>query len=203
MDYFRHLCKDQFLRKILQKADTIELKKHENICTWLCASIISQQLSTKVAKIIHGRFLDLYGEKEPSASQILDTPFEKLSGIGMSNSKVSYVKNVALFEIEHGLKPAFLDRMTNDEVRRYLLQIKGVGNWTVEMLLIFAMAREDVFSCGDLGIQKAMIELYSLSEHQTKELQNEMMAIAENWRPYRTFACLHLWKWKDSVNIRD
>ena len=199
MDYLDHLRKDPLLGSILVEAESIELEKQENICSWLCASIISQQLSTKVAKIIHGRFLDLYDGKEPSVSQILETPFEKLRGIGMSNSKANYVKNVALFDVEHGLKAAHLDKMTDNEVKQYLLQIKGVGNWTSEMMLMFAMARQDVFSSGDLGIQKAMTELYSLEESQSKKLQKDMTAIAKNWRPYRTYACLHLWKWKDPL----
>ena len=123
---------------------------------------MSQQLSTKVADVIHKRYLDLFDGNEPTPQQILDTPFEKLRGIGMSNAKVSYVQNVARFEMEFGLEPKKLNRMSNEEVIVYLTQIKGVGRWTAEMLLMFSLGREDVFAVDDLGIQQAMKGIYKL-----------------------------------------
>src|SRR2546423_6302753 len=103
MEYLLHLGRDKKLKKIIDGSEPHQLVKRKNICTYLCASIMSQQLSTKVARVIHQRFLDLYGGKEPAPQQIADTPFEKLRGIGMSNAKVNYVKNVAQFEIDHGM----------------------------------------------------------------------------------------------------
>jgi len=201
MHYYPHLSKDKEFKKLLAKATPYKLKKRKNICNYLCASIMSQQLSTKVATVIHNRFLDLYAGKEPTPQQILDTPFEKLRGIGMSNAKTNYVRNVAQFEIEFGMDHKKLYKMENEEVIAYLTQIKGVGRWTVEMLLMFALGREDVFAIDDLGIQNAMIKLYKLKIKDKKKLRAELLRISEKWSPYRTYACKHLWSWKDNTPV--
>jgi DNA-3-methyladenine glycosylase II len=158
---------------------------------------MSQQLSTKVASIIHNRFLDLYGGVAPNPEQILEVPEERLRGIGLSNAKVQYVRNVARFAMEQGMTPKQLGRMTDEAVIEYLTQIKGVGKWTAEMLLMFALKREDVFPADDLGIQQAMIRLYGLDPSDKKMLRQEMHRIAAKWSPYRTYASMHLWNWKD------
>ncbi len=197
MHYVAHLSKDRKLKKLIEAGEPHTLRKRKNICNYLCASIMSQQLSIKVADVIYRRFLDLYGGKEPSPAQILETPFEVLRGIGLSNAKVNYVKNVAQFELESGMDHRKLGRMTNEEVIEYLTVIKGVGRWTVEMLLMFALGREDVFAIDDLGIQNAMIRLYKLDREDKKAFREDMLRISAKWSPYRTYACLHLWKWKD------
>jgi DNA-3-methyladenine glycosylase II len=199
MEYIYHLSKDRKLKKLVALGEPHRLIKRKNICNYLCASIMSQQLSTKVAKVIHNRFLDLYGGAEPSPQQILDTPFEKLRGIGLSNAKVNYVKNVAQFEIESGMDHKKLHKMSNEAVIEYLTAIKGVGRWTVEMLLMFALGREDVFAVGDLGVQNAMVKLYKLDNSNKKKFREELLRISQKWSPYRTYACIHLWKWKDNA----
>jgi DNA-3-methyladenine glycosylase II len=201
MKYIPHLSKDKKLKKAIEKHKPHKLVKRKNICTYLCASIMSQQLSIKVADVIYKRYLNLYGDKEPTAQQILDTPFEKLRSIGMSNAKVSYVQNVARFEIESGLQPKKLNKMSNEEVIEYVTQIKGVGQWTAEVLLMFALGREDVFTVGDLGIQNAMIKLYKLDTSDKKKLKEDMLRLSAKWSPYRTYACVHLWRWKDNAPI--
>ena len=162
---------------------------------------MSQQLSTKVADVIYKRFIALYNGKEPTPQQILDTPFEKLRGIGLSNAKVGYVQNVARFEIEFGMDAKKLNKMSNEEVIDYLIVIKGVGRWTIEMLLMFALGREDVFAVDDLGIQNAMISLYKLDNTDKKQLREDMLRLSKKWSPYRTYACVHLWRWKDNTPI--
>ena len=174
-----------------------ELQLHKNILLRLMASIMSQQLSTKVAKVIYHRFLDIYGKKEPKPQQILDTPFETLRAIGLSNAKVHYVQNVAAFCIEHNINDKKLLLMNNEAIIELLTQIKGVGKWTVEMLLMFSLGREDVFAVDDLGIQQAMIKLYQLDSGNKKILKEKMLQISQQWSPYKTYACLHLWNWKD------
>jgi DNA-3-methyladenine glycosylase II len=201
MHYVAHLSRDKKLKKLIEGGKTHELKKRKNICTYLCASIMSQQLSTKVATVIHNRFLALYGGKDPAPQQILDTPFETLRAIGLSNAKVSYVKNVAQFEIDFGMDHKKLHKMDNEEVIVYLTQIKGVGRWTVEMLLMFALGREDVFAIDDLGIQNAMIRLYKLDREDKKKFKEDLVRISQKWSPYRTFACKHLWEWKDNTPV--
>jgi DNA-3-methyladenine glycosylase II len=162
---------------------------------------MSQQLSTKVAQVLHRRFLELYNGNEPTPEQIIATPFEKLRGIGMSNAKTQYVLNVAQFAIDHQLDDKKLKRMSDEEIIELLTQIKGVGKWTVEMLLMFTLGREDLFSVDDYGIQTAMKNLYKLNDSNKKEFREKLLKISKKWSPYRTYACLHLWHWKDNTPI--
>ncbi|RZL96882.1 MAG: DNA-3-methyladenine glycosylase 2 family protein [Pedobacter sp.] len=159
---------------------------------------MSQQLSVKVADVIYKRFIALFGGREPTAQQILDVTPETLRGIGLSNAKVSYVRNVASFHLEHGMDRSKLVKMDNEEVIAYLTQIKGVGRWTVEMLLMFALGKEDVFAIDDLGIQNAMIQIYKLDRTDKKKFREDLLRISKRWSPYRTYACKHLWRWKDN-----
>jgi len=197
MDYISHLSKDQKLAKVISMQDPLKLRTRKNICLRLCASIMSQQLSTKVAAVIFKRFLELYGNKEPTPQQIVDTPFDKLRAIGLSNAKTLYVLNVAHFAIEHKLDDKQFKKKQNEEVVELLTQIKGVGKWTVEMLLMFTLGRADVFAVDDYGIQSAMKKLYKLDDSNKKDFKDAMLRISKKWSPYRTYACMHLWQWKD------
>ncbi len=197
MDYIEHLSKDKRLREILAEQDPVEIKQRKNIPLRLCASIMSQQLSTKVATVIFKRFLELYDGKEPTPQQIVETPFETLRAIGLSNAKTLYVLNVAHFAIEHKLDDKKFKKMSNEEVIELLTQIKGVGKWTVEMLLMFTLGREDVFAIDDYGIQTAIKKLYKLDDTNKKEFRQNMLKLSQKWSPYRTYACLHLWQWRD------
>lgn len=196
MEYIAHLEKDRKLSKIVVEA-LEPLTLHKNIPIRLMASIMSQQLSTKVAKVIFRRFLELYGGKEPTVAKVLATDPTLLRGIGLSNNKVSYLLNVASFFIEHKITDKKLQQMDNESIIELLTQIKGVGKWTVEMLLMFTLGREDVFAVDDLGIQQAMIRLYKLDNTNKKALKEKMLLLSTKWSPYRTYACLHLWQWKD------
>ena len=197
MSYQRHLKKDKGLAELV-KGEAYTLQKRKNTAIRLIASIVSQQLSTKVAAIIFKRFLDIYKGKEPGMQAIIDTPFDILRGIGLSNSKVNYVQNVAQFFIIQKITDKQLYAMEPEAVIELLTQIKGVGRWTVEMLLMFSLGHEDVFAVDDLGIQQAMIRLYKIKYTTKKELQTKMLKRSLAWAPYRTYACLHLWNWKDS-----
>ncbi len=197
MEYISHLQKDKKLARAMGK-DVHQLTLHPNIPVRMMASIMSQQLSTKVARVIFQRFLDLYKGKEPKPQQVLNTPHETLRAIGLSNAKVSYVHNVARFCIENKITDKKLLAMSNEEIIDLLVQIKGVGKWSVEMLLMFTLGREDVFAVDDLGIQQAMTELYKLDATNKKEMKEKMLKLSAKWSPYRTYACLHLWRWKDN-----
>lgn len=198
--YIPHLHKDKKLKTIIS-APLEVLPVRRNIALKLIGSIMSQQLSVKVAAVIYKRFLQLYGGKEPKPQQILDTPPETLRAIGLSNAKVSYVHNVARFVIAEKLTDAKLHKLGNDEVIAYLTQIKGVGRWTVEMLLMFYLGREDVFACDDLGLQQAMNKLYKLDTADKKAYRAKLMKLSEKWAPYRTHACRYLWAWKDAAPV--
>ena len=196
--HIEHLSKDKKLIPLLQTVKPYELKKRKNVCLRLCASIMSQQLSTRVAEVIFKRFLELYGAKEPTPQQIIDTPFDKLRAIGLSNAKVNYVQNVAKYMLEHNADDKKLNKMSDEEVVAFLTPIKGVGKWTVEMLLMFTLGREDIFAVDDLGIQQAMAKVYKLDLTDKKALREKMLKISAKWSPYRTYACFYLWKYKDT-----
>jgi DNA-3-methyladenine glycosylase II len=202
MHYVAHLSKDKKLKKLIEQHGEFKLQKKKNLCLYLCYSIMSQQLSSKVAIIIQQRFLDLYGSDEPIPQQIIDTPFEKLRAIGLSNAKVNYIQNVARFEIEHGMSYNKLKDMSNEEVIEYLTRIKGVGKWTVEMLLMFALCREDLFALDDWGLRQAVIGLYGLKNRKKKTEDAAILKITNQWSPYRTYACLYLWRWKDNPPVK-
>lgn len=197
MHYTAHLSKDPKLKKLIKEHGTFTLKKKKNLWLYLCYSIMSQQLSTKVAAIIKERFLKLYGG-EPNPEQVIKTPFDQLRAIGLSNAKVNYVQNVARFELEQGLNHKKLGKMNNEEVINYVTQIKGVGRWTAEMMLMFALCREDLFALDDLGLRTAVKGLYGLKHRKKKTEDAAILKIAETWSPYRTYACLYLWHWKDN-----
>ena len=198
MEYLLHLAKDKKLKKLIDQHEPFSLNKQKDLLFYLCASIMSQQLSTKVAATIHKRFLDLYTGRSPKPEEILATPFETLRAIGLSNAKTGYVQNVARFAIEQGMDHRKLNKMDNEEVIAHLTQIKGVGRWTVEMLLMFGMGREDVFAIDDWGIQNAMINIYKLDRADKKAFRERLLGISQKWSPYRTYACLYLWRWKDN-----
>ena len=200
MHYIGHLSKDPKLKTLIEKYGPFELKKHKNVCLRLCASIMSQQLSTKVADVFYSRFLNLFNGKDPTPQQILQVPPQTLRSIGLSNAKVSYVHNVARFAVEQGMDHRKLTRMSDEEVITLLTSIKGVGRWTAEMLLMFTLGREDICPLDDLGAANALISLYKLKIRDKKKLREKMRKIASVWSPYRTYAYLYLWRWKDDVS---
>ena len=202
MEHLPHLSKDRRLKQLIDRqTEPFSLTRQKDIVFYLCASIMSQQLSTKVANTIRQRFLDLFGGRSPTPEEILAVSPAALRSIGLSNAKVSYVLNVARFAVEQGLDHRKLNKMENEEVIAYLTQIKGVGRWTAEMLLMFGLAREDVFAIDDWGIQNAMINVYKLDREDKKAFREKLLKISAKWSPYRTYACLYLWRWKDNSPV--
>lgn len=197
MQHIKHLSQDKKLHKIIAKKTPVVLAKKNNVYLHLCFSIMSQQLSTKVADVIQKRFLLLFNKKTPSLDMIASVPFETLRSIGLSNAKTNYVQNVCRFFLENKLTDKKLHALEDEELIELLTRIKGVGRWTAEMILMFALGREDVFAADDLGIQQGMIKLYALDHTDKKSLRQHMICISENWKPYRTYACRYLWAWKD------
>jgi DNA-3-methyladenine glycosylase II len=202
MDYRTHLARDKKLKKLLDQQEPFRLTPSQDIPIDLIASIMSQQLSTKVADTIYKRFLHLYGDKTPLPEAILATPLTTLRSIGLSHAKTNYVHNVARFALEEGMDPRRLNKLSDEEVIAYLTRIKGVGRWTAEMLLMFSLGREDVFAIDDLGIQNAMIRLYKLDQTDKRAFRDRLLRISKKWSPYRTYGCLHLWHWKDNTPLK-
>lgn len=197
--YISHLSRDKKLAKLLKGTEPFELKTKKNICFALCSSIMSQQLSVKVAQVFHQRFVDLLGTPDPTPQDILALPYDKLRTMGLSHAKATYIHSVAQFALEEGMELSLLQTMDNEALISHLTRIRGVGKWTAEMLMMFSLGREDVFSADDFGIQQAMIKLYKLDPSEKKVFKNRMVEISARWSPYRTYACLHLWNWKDTV----
>ena len=197
MEHIIHLSKDKKLKTIMDLQQPYALLKRNKVYLRLCASILSQQLSTRVSEVLYKRFLHLYKGKEPTAQQILETPATVFRSIGFSNAKASYVHNVCRFFIENKITDARLNKMSNDEVLDLLTQIKGVGKWTVEMILMFTLGREDVFAMDDLGLKNSVIKLYKIKETDKKLLREKIEKISLKWSPYRTYASRYLWGWKD------
>jgi len=202
----KHLSKDSLFIPILQSVEinTFQdledkgIKNEVNIMTSLIKAIVSQQLSVKAADTIYKRFLTLFDGISPSSTILLETDSETLKSVGLSKQKITYIKEVALFSQNNDISIEFINQKTNEEVIEYLTQIKGVGKWTVEMLLMFTLWRLDVFPMVDLGIQQAMQRLLK-TEEKGKELIKLMNIHSEKWKPYRTFAAMYLWKWKDTI----
>jgi DNA-3-methyladenine glycosylase II len=197
MPFIAHLSNDKKLQKIIALQNPPVLSVRKNIHYHLCNSIMSQQLSTKVADVFQKRFLELFKNKIPPPQQILDTSFESLRGIGLSNAKANYVHNICTFFIQQKLTDRDFYKMSNEDIVECLTQIKGVGKWTVEMVLMFTLGREDVFAIDDLAIQQSMCKLYKIDATDKKALKTSMEKISNKWKPYRSYACRYLWGWKD------
>lgn len=191
-----HLCKDEKLKSIIEVTTLSWSDTYRDVYAQLIRSIVYQQLSTKAAMTIHGRFMRLFPEEYPDADQILRMNTEELRAVGLSKQKAGYIQNVAAFFTEEALFETDWESLIDEEIIILLTQIKGVGKWTVQMLLMFTLQREDVFPLNDLGIQQAMIRLYDL-QGDKKAILKQMQQIAEPWKPYRSLASYYLWQWKD------
>ncbi|WP_197484790.1 DNA-3-methyladenine glycosylase family protein [Phormidesmis priestleyi] len=161
----------------------------------LSRSIISQQLSTKAASAIHRRFLTLYLGM-PTAQEILDTADEDLRGVGLSRSKVLYMRDLAN-HVLNGL-PTLTDLETIDDetIIQTLTQVKGIGRWSVQMMLIFRLHRWDVLPVDDLGIRTGIRRAYQYSDIPNKAAIEELGKV---WQPYRTIASWYLWRSLENV----
>jgi len=170
--------------------------RNDDIYFGLLSAITAQQLSGKAADTIFGRFLDLFPDRYPHPEKILKLTVEQMRSAGLSRQKSEYIRNIARFALEFGISREILDQMADEEVITYLTRIKGVGRWTSEMVLMFGLGRPDVLPIDDLGIQQAMIKLYSFRS-KGRALGKRMTVKAEAWRPHRTYVCSCLWRWKD------
>lgn len=193
----KHLKKDPILAKIITKVNPKVSSFLGDIYVDLCSSIVSQQISVKVAKVIYGRFIDLYDGVPPTPQQILDSEFDDLRGVGLSKQKTAYMQNIATFWQEHKLQNQDWTLLSDKEIVDLLTQIKGVGEWTVQMILMFSLERPDVLPVLDLVIQQSMTKHYNIKAEKKRALFNKMEIIAEQWIPYRTIACRYLWRAKD------
>jgi DNA-3-methyladenine glycosylase II len=157
----------------------------------LLRAIVGQQLSTKAARTIYLRVLDIFDGTTPSPEQLLEASEEDLRGAGLSGRKVEYVRDLAAHVLSGELELDRLDELSDEEVIEEIVAVRGLGRWTAEMFLLFHLERPDVLSGGDLGIRKAVQIEYDLEEMPTPERVQE---IGEIWRPHRSLASLYLWE---------
>lgn len=191
-----HLSKHDRFRAIIGSIRVPDFTPSRKVYFDLLESIVSQQLSVKAATTIFNRFRALFPDEYPHPNLLSAIEMERLRSVGLSNQKASYLQNVAAFSLQYDLENHGWDGMRDEEIIAFLTQIKGVGKWTAQMILMFTIGRPDVFPADDLGIQQAMARLYGLDE-KDKNLKQKMIEHAEPWRPYRTIACRFLWRWKD------
>jgi DNA-3-methyladenine glycosylase II len=157
----------------------------------LLRAIVGQQLSTKAARTIYLRVLDLFDGKTPAPEQLLDATVEDLRGAGLSGRKVEYIRDLASHVLSGELELDRLDQLSDEEAIEEIVAVRGLGQWTAEMFLLFHLERPDVLSGGDLGIRKAIQIEYGLEEMPSP---TRVIEIGEPWRPHRSLASLYLWE---------
>ncbi len=166
-------------------------KSAQELFSDLCDTIISQQLSGKAAATIFARFQKLFDNSHITAKKLLELPDEQIRESGCSWAKVRSLKDLAR-KVDSGVVDlTHLQNRSDEEVKMTLIQIKGIGPWSAEMFLMFALEREDIFSYGDLGLKKGLMKVYGMKKEPT---QKQIAAIISKWSPYRTFASRTLWK---------
>ena len=184
---------DPVLKELIETYPAPTFKKHSNYYQELVDSIIGQQLSVSAARAIETRFKALFNDNFPTPEQIVTVDIETLRGVGFSRPKARYVQDLAQKIIDGEVRFDTIDKLTNDEIITELTKVKGIGEWTVHMFLMFCMMRLNVLPIGDLGIRNGVTKLYGFDEQASPD---DVRSIAEknNWRPYETVASWYVWQ---------
>ena len=185
------LKKDSKMNHLITIYDPPILKPQDDYFYSLVRSIVFQQLNGKVAKIIFMRFIKLLPGNKINSRNVLMLNNNEMKKAGLSFQKINYIKNLAHFFNENLFDKNSIEKMGDEEISELLINIKGVGQWTIDMFLIFTLNRLDIMPYSDLAIKKGMKSLFSLNELPRK---HEMKRLSINWSPYRTIACMYLWK---------
>jgi DNA-3-methyladenine glycosylase II len=186
-----HLQKDPVMKGLIEKYDQPEFTQSNDVFSDLVEAIIGQQLSGKAAATIVARFKDLISSEglDFLPADVFKLPDRKIRACGVSFAKCKYIKNLCQAIVTNQLNMAKLAELSESEVIEALTQVKGIGPWTAEMILIFSLNRSDVFSTSDLGLRTAVSKLYYVNRNDIKTIE----AISLKWRPYRSIACRYLW----------
>lgn len=189
-----HLSKnDVVLKRLIETYPAPTFERHENYYQELVDSIIGQQLSVSAARAIEARFKALFDDEFPKPEQILKIDIETLRGVGFSRPKATYVQDLAQKILDGEVRFDSIDSLTNDEIIAELTKVKGIGEWTVHMFLMFCMARLDILPVGDLGIRNGVTRLYGL-DHQATPDDVRATSEKQNWRPYESVASWYVWQ---------
>lgn len=186
---------DPRLAPLIAKHGAPDIAPRKDPVHALARAIVGQQLSTAAAATIWGRVIAHYGGKLPAAAAILATPDAILRAAGLSGAKTAAIKDLAQHVLDKKVVPARLFRATDAEVLAMLLPVRGIGPWSVDMFLMFTLARPDVLPVGDLGIRKGMQKHFRLRALPDAA---KMTRLAAPWRPYRTVGSWYMWRLLDS-----
>lgn len=186
---------DASIHNIMNNYGPIILKKKKLFFKKLVHSIVGQQLSVKAARSIINK-LDHYFENNITPEVIINTDHQILRSLGLSNAKAKYVKDLSQKIINKEIKIKGISNKTDQEIEQELTKVKGIGQWTVHMFLIFVLGRPNVLPIGDLGIKKAIMLNYNLNFLPTSDFVLKLSQ-EKNWSPYNTYASLYLWKLLD------
>lgn len=189
----RHLSHDKILAPVITQAGLSTIRPHTNYYRELVEGIIGQQLSLAAADAVLSKFLTLFNNQFPTSEQIIVTPIEVLRSAGLSRAKAMYVQDLAQHIIDGRLNFKTLPNFSNEEVIRKLTAVKGIGEWTAHMFMIFSLGRLDVLAVGDLGVRTGIKRLYNLTELPTPAAIQEIAA-ANHWHPYESIACWYIWQ---------
>ena len=191
------LKKDSKMQNLIKEYGYPVFKSKDDYFHSLMRSIVFQQLSGRVANITYQRLINLIPNNKIIPKDILLLSNEDMKKIGLSSQKIKYINNLADYFNSNLFNSNKVKKMSNEEISRELIQIKGIGQWTIDMFLMFTLNRPDVMPYLDLGIQKGIKILYNLDHLPTKD---EMKNISIKWKPYRTVACWYIWKIVDDGN---
>lgn len=195
----KHLSRnDPKLAAIIKRYGDCMITPHSDHYSELVSSIVGQQLSVKAAATIWQRVLVLSGGNPPTPAQLIEADVEALRACGLSYAKVSYVKDLAEHIMDSRLDMSHIASLPNEEVIAQLTAVKGLGEWSAHMFLIFGLGRLDVLPTGDLGVKKAAQRIYGLKSLPDKEILQKL-AKKNGWAPYEAVACWYLWKSLDNA----
>lgn len=184
--------RDRLMYQLIDYLDKIEkLQPSSDYFSDLCEIIVNQQLSEKAAATIFGRFQQLFPKGKITAVSLLQLSDEIIRGAGISWGKVKYLKDLASKVNEEKINLKQLKVMQDEEIHKQLVTVKGIGKWSIEMFLMFSLAREDIFSPGDLGLRRAIMKLYKMKKEPTEK---QLEKISSKWSPFRTYASRILWR---------
>ena len=189
------LKKDKNMKVLIKKFGRPDFNQGQDYFQSLLRSIVFQQLSGKAAKTIYERLVSLITRTSHLwPNEVLKLNKDEMRKAGLSFQKINYVKNLADYFENNSLQKKDVEEMTDEEISKELIQIKGIGQWTVDMFLMFTLNRADILPYKDLGIQKGIMKIFKMKNLPSKK---EMENCSRKWRPYRTIACWYLWRIAD------
>jgi DNA-3-methyladenine glycosylase II len=180
------------LAPVIARAGLCTIEPTTDYYQRLVGSIIGQQLSVKAAATITQRFMAMFDDQLPTPEQILAKDIDQLRSVGLSAQKANYVRDLAGHVLDGRLNFDDIDQLSDAEIIAKLTDIKGVGEWTAHMFLMFGMGRPDVLAHGDLGIRNGIRALYGL-EHAPTPADIQKIAAERGWHPYASIACWYIW----------